>query len=150
MMYQLTNEQAYELYSLLDATHIRDHGQKASEWLSANLPAPVPVLRPIQEMPPEVPEGCVRLLGLQIPGFRNNKAWVFHEGQEDNETHFIDIRPLAAPDPEAELRREFEKAIKEAEPLSALTLNLVNGVYALREHELAWKLFKAGKEAGCR
>lgn len=103
MQYRLTNEQAKELYYLIHHTPGEECGQVASEWLSANLPAPIPVLRPIQEMPPEVPEGCFRLFGGAY-----QQGWQVNNSRIPADTHFMDVRPPELCDPEAELRKGFE------------------------------------------
>lgn len=62
-----------------------------------------PQLRPIEEMPNEVPEGCVRLLGFC------DEFWAMSEQSARPDTHFIDIAlPVEA------YPADFEQAFAES------------------------------------
>lgn len=87
----------------------------------------IPTLRPIAEMPAEVPEGCVRVFGGY---YENQGRWLISSKATRLDTHFLDIRLPAPPDPDEELRREFEAWMKG---------------YNLQPDELAFQAFKAGR-----
>lgn len=140
MMYQLTNEQAKDLYHILHHTPGEDCGKVASEWLSANLPAPVPVLRPIREMPREVPDGCFRLFGGAY-----QQGWQANNSRTPADTHFMDVRPSEPFDPETELRREFEAWMK-SKGLHDFRRDRLGG-YTVNFVDWAWEGYKSGKEA---
>jgi hypothetical protein len=108
--------------------------------------ASTPTLRPISEMPADVPDGCVRVFGGY---YENQGEWIISSWSRPQDTHFLDIRLPAPPDTDEELRREFEVWMKGHYqiPKSTLTFIKENGVYALREHETAFQAYKAGNAA---
>lgn len=68
--------------------------------------ASTPTLRPIAEMPAEVPEGCVRVFGWH---YESRWEWLLSSGAKMRpDAYFLDIRLPAPLDPDEELRREFE------------------------------------------
>lgn len=83
-----------------------DSTRAALEDFAANLPEPIPTLRPIAEMPEVVPEGCVRLFD-----FDKGKGNGLCNYQSEDSTCFIDILRLSYPVDRA--RVEFEAAMKE-------------------------------------
>lgn len=85
-----------------------------------------PTLRPIADPMPPVPEGCVRVFG----GLCNNGEWFIFSQRVEADTHFLDIRIPTPPDPNEELRREFEAWMKG---------------YNLQPDELAFQAYKAGR-----
>lgn len=79
-----------------------------------------PQLRPIAEMPEEMPEGCVRLFGFFDEG------WKMSQRRVKNDTHFIDIvLPVEA------YPADFERAFDES------------GLDA-KDKDAAFKLWKGG------
>lgn len=105
--------------------------------------ASTPTLRPIAEMPAEVPEGCVRVFGC-----RTHNGWYFSEQAHGQlVTHFLDIRLPAPPDPDEELRREFEAWAKETfgwHP-DKFTLKVSSGDYLDDMARPAFQAYKAGR-----
>lgn len=78
----------------------------------ANRPAPVAALRPIAEMPADLPKNCQAITGVlynhaENPYFETDGAGIY--GPCD---HFVIFQLPTATDPEADLRREFEEATK--------------------------------------
>lgn len=82
-----------------------------------------PQLRPIAEMPDEVPEGCVRVTGMF---FEHLKRWRLCDTPDHGDTHFIDI---ALPEPT--YPDDFEQAFAESK-LDA------------KDKDAAFKLWKGG------
>lgn len=106
--------------------------------------ASTPTLRPIAEMPSEVPEGCVRVLASNA---NPNQRWLFNHEKTVWCRHFLDIRIPAPPDPGAELRQEFEAwAIKTFgwHP-DKFTLKESSGEYLDDMARPAFQAFKAGR-----
>lgn len=105
--------------------------------------ASTPTLRPVAEMPEDVPEGCF----VQLYRGQDTGGFPAPFNKRNGADYFIIIRLPAPPDPDAELRREFEAWMKGHYqiPKSTLTFIKENGVYALREHETAFQAFKAGR-----
>lgn len=109
--------------------------------LEEQIAASTPTLRPIAEMPAEVPEGFKRIFWSPNSGW-----WGAHN---DLVTHFLDIRLPAPPDPDEELRREFEAwAIKTFgwHP-DKFTLKVSSGEYLDDQARPAFQAFKAGNAA---
>lgn len=78
-----------------------------------SLPEPLPRLRPLSEMPPEVPEGAVRLYGREF----DDREWSLdqHHHQDSDDTHFLDVLPpLPEPAKPDSLQEELVTALEAA------------------------------------
>lgn len=76
----------------------------------ASIPDPLSTLRPIAEMPQEVPEGYVRVTGYTNPG---GDQWLIANSPSHKDTHFIDILLPNEPTEEDKARAELiEKSFR--------------------------------------
>jgi hypothetical protein len=83
-----------------------------------------PQLRPIAEMPAEVPEGCVRIVGFHSI----SAGWTFSQEPMTKDTHYIDIAL-----PAEAYQADFEQAFAESK-LDA------------KDKEAAFKLWRGGAQ----
>ena len=111
----------------------------ALEDFAANLPEPIPTLRPIAEMPVRPPEGSFRQhyridsLGMVVPVPAFTKEVKF----------FLDIR---LPDPVDRDRVEFEALYKEAFPAGSISREFSEGPYYSEATEYSFQGFKLARK----
>lgn len=105
---------------------------------------PVATLRPIAEMPDTVPEGCVRLF---CTIYSDGVIGAFMSTSHDMDTHFIDIQLPTAPDPEADLRREFEEAMTKHRQWERSSFAMENGEYVSSSSRVYFEIWKLAKGA---
>lgn len=136
MKHIITDEEAKEVWSKWNAlgTTVSALKRVLADFL-ANRPQ-VAQLRPIAEMPETVPEGCERLYWSPDSGW-----WI---NPNEYVTHATDIQ-LPTSDPEAEMRQEFEEAMKSR--WSLMEYRFANGSYDTPVVDAAFAGFKAGKLA---
>ena len=109
----------------------------ALQDFAANLPDPIPTLRPIAEMPADVPEGCERKFWGTKDAF-DGSFLCSTEERTSEDTHFIDIR---LPDPVDRDRVEFEEWASS----KGFDISRNNGAYHDPGVDRAWEGWQARK-----
>jgi len=112
---KVTNEQ-FEQAMRTYATHRVGHLADLRAAIES-LPEPLPRLRPLAEMPAEVPEGAVRLYGRLFLG-----EWLVDQQQcpSHRDTHGADVLPPLPESPKPSLQDELVTALE-------LCRNVING-----------------------
>lgn len=147
MNHIITDEETKLLWDTYNSSPLHHTAalKEAITAVLANRPAPVATLRPIAEMPADLPKNCQAITGVlynhaENPYFETDGAGIY--GPCD---HFVMFQLPTAPDPEADLRREFEEAVKQVkhEP------NLTRQGPSYEDDEIAdfYCLFKLAKGA---
>lgn len=110
----------------------------------SQIPEPLPTLRPIAEIPKEIPTGCGVISGVfydmgPTPHFETDPAGIF-----DPVDHFLMFRLPAKPDPLEDLRLEFEETF----PNLRKKRTPSGDDYEEPATQYVWVGFRAGKEKG--